>query len=366
MVKWAGYSLADNTWEPIDNLDCPEIIKRYHHRCYKRKRRTEFINSTAPKMKKAKLEVSIVPVDLSYQVKKVKRQLKDWQKKINELSGDGAPISVENNVDLEGPPKNFIFINDYKPGPGIFIPKDPIVGCECKNCFAAEDGCCTHNSGTAMAYTLKGKIKVKPGTPVYECNKLCKCSAKCKNRVVQKGRKAPLSIFKTSNGCGWGVKSLKDIKKNSFVMEYVGEVISNEEAERRGQEYDCNGRTYLFDLDYNESDCPYVVDAGKYGNIAHFVNHSCDPNLVVYGVWIDTLDVRLPRIALFACRDIKAEEELTFDYQMTGATGMSQAPSIESPSEIQHRNNLSEDSAVAKLEPIPCRCGAENCRGYLF
>ena len=44
----------------------------------------------------------------------------------------------------------------------------------------------------------------------------------------------------------------------------------------------------------------------------------CDPNLVVYGVWIDTLDPRLPRIALFACRDIAAGEELTFDYQMTG------------------------------------------------
>ncbi len=44
----------------------------------------------------------------------------------------------------------------------------------------------------------------------------------------------------------------------------------------------------------------------------------CDPNLVVYGVWVNTLDPRLPRIALFANRDIKAGEELTFDYQMTG------------------------------------------------
>jgi hypothetical protein len=41
----------------------------------------------------------------------------------------------------------------------------------------------------------------------------------------------------------------------------------------------------------------------------------------VYGVWINTLDPRLPRIALFADRDIEKGEELTFDYMMTGTQG---------------------------------------------
>lgn len=45
----------------------------------------------------------------------------------------------------------------------------------------------------------------------------------------------------------------------------------------------------------------------------------CDPNLSIYNVWIDNLDTRLPRIALFAIRDIDKGEELTFDYHMTGA-----------------------------------------------
>ena len=44
----------------------------------------------------------------------------------------------------------------------------------------------------------------------------------------------------------------------------------------------------------------------------------CDPNLAVYGVWINHLDPRLPRIALFAKKDIARGEELTFDYMMTG------------------------------------------------
>ena len=75
------------------------------------------------------------------------------------------------------------------------------------------------------------------GTPIFECNKRCKCGPKCSNRVVQKGRKVKLSIYRTSNGCGWGVKTLENIKEGAFVVEYVGEVITSEEAEQRGKKY---------------------------------------------------------------------------------------------------------------------------------
>lgn len=50
------------------------------------------------------------------------------------------------------------------------------------------------------------------------------------------------------------------------------QIITSEEAERRGQIYDRQGATYLFDLDYVED--IYTVDAAYYGNISHFVNHS--------------------------------------------------------------------------------------------
>jgi histone-lysine N-methyltransferase SUV39H len=43
----------------------------------------------------------------------------------------------------------------------------------------------------------------------------------------------------------------------------------------------------------------------------------------VYGVWINNLDPRLPRIALFASKDIEKGEELTFDYMMTGSYNVS-------------------------------------------
>lgn len=51
-------------------------------------------------------------------------------------------------------------------------------------------------------------------------------------------------------------------------------MIQNAEAEERGLKYDEDGITYLFDLDYFESENPLTVDATKYGNVSHFINHS--------------------------------------------------------------------------------------------
>lgn len=53
---------------------------------------------------------------------------------------------------------------------------------------------------------------------------------------------------------------------------FVLQIITSEEAERRGQIYDKQGSTYLFDLDYIED--VYTVDAAYHGNVSHFVNHS--------------------------------------------------------------------------------------------
>lgn len=271
--------------------------------------------------------------------------------------------------------------------------------------------CCPANCGTEFAFYRGKRLRVSRGVPIYECNKRCKCGPECPNRVVQQGRRFKVSVFRTSNGRGWGVKTLQNIKRGSFVVEYVGEVITNEEAERRGKRYDAEGRTYLFDLDYNDGDCPFTVDAGYYGNVSHFVNHSCDPNLEVFGVWINTLDPRLPRIALFAKRDIARGEELTFDYMMTVDSHQSafkdpssaevpspRAASKDGETESTAANKDSagaaaaadgvedkqekpaaskEDSNVSKSDRdengedekqyrIVCQCGADNCRKYLF
>ena len=123
---------------------------------------------------------------------------------------------------------------------------------------------------------------------------------------------------------------MADIKAGSYVTTYLGELIDHDEAERRGKKYDEVGMTYLFDLDYAGLDTCYTIDAARYGNISHFINHSCDPNLQVANVFINNIDIQFPYLCLFACRDIVKDEELTFDYQMSGATEGMEESTIES------------------------------------
>lgn len=345
LVKWKGWPDSTNTWEPLWNLRCPQLLQQfsddkntYLSQGRKRKAITSKDNNK-----------SLQPAVAEYIVQKARQRiaLQRWQDYLNRRKNHKGMIFVENTVDLEGPPSDFYYINEYRPAPGITLNSEATFGCSCTNCFFEK--CCPAEAGVVLAYNKNRQIKIQPGTPIYECNSRCRCGPDCPNRIVQKGTQYSLCIFRTSNGCGWGVKTLVKIKRMSFVMEYVGEVITSEEAERRGQLYDNKGITYLFDLDY-ESD-EFTVDAARYGNVSHFVNHSCDPNLQVFSVFIDNLDTRLPRIALFSTRTIKAGEELTFDYQMKGSGELS--------------SDSIDYSPARKRVRTQCKCGAETCRGYL-
>lgn len=299
------------------------------------------------------------------------QQLQMWANSLRQLSTDSGSIQVENNVDLTLPPEKFQFVNNCVPGEGVVIPSDPVIGCTCQECGG--DSCCAPAAGAKSAYSLQGRLVLKVGQPIYECNSRCVCPSTCHNRVLQNGRKVNLAIFRTSNGCGWGVKTLEPLKRGTFVSEYVGEVISSDEAERRGQHYDASGVTYLFDLDFNDSNNKYTVDAAYYGNVSHFINHSCEPNLVVYGVWVDCLDPDMPRLGLFASRDVRRGEQLTFDYQSPLGTSVTRR----SPTKVSEAP-MGEIEKVSKSPSIPsrkhveshghqvCRCGAKSCRRFLF
>ncbi|XP_075525833.1 histone-lysine N-methyltransferase SUV39H2-like isoform X4 [Dermacentor variabilis] len=246
---------------------------------------------------------------------------------------------------------------DFLPGPGVSFPDDPKMGCSCENCYTDRKGCCPAYNDVKFAYTASGTLSAPFGSPIFECNRLCRCDINCPNRVVQRGCKIPLTIFRTTNGRGWGVRTEQRINKGTFVMEYLGQVITDEEAEKRGKWYDDHGTTYLFDLDYHLQDdsmdqgTMYTVDAGTYGNIAHFVNHSCEPNMAVCMVWINNLDLRMPRLAFFTNRDICIHEELTVDYKMScGGT------------EATPDSKKSHPHTKIRIE---CKCGARNCRRFL-
>ncbi|RXN32387.1 histone-lysine N-methyltransferase EHMT1-like isoform X5 [Labeo rohita] len=118
--------------------------------------------------------------------------------------------------------------------------------------------------------------------------------------------KIRLQLFRTQM-MGWGVKTLQDIPQGTFVCEYVGEIISDAEADVREND------SYLFSLDSKVGDM-YCVDARFYGNISRFINHQCEPNLFPCRVFTSHQDLRFPHIAFFACKNINAGDELGFDY----------------------------------------------------
>ncbi|XP_072217023.1 histone-lysine N-methyltransferase SUV39H1-like isoform X2 [Excalfactoria chinensis] len=352
LVKWRGYPDSANTWEPRKNLRCRGLLKQLHQDL-----------ARAPGGPVRAGPRGLPPRVSSYLVQKAEQRqaLRRWEQQLNDTRSHRGRIVVENEVDLNGPPRDFVYINEYKVGPGVQL--SPVaVGCECNDCLAeAAGGCCPGASHNKFAYNEAGLVRIRAGLPIYECNSRCRCGSECPNRVVQKGIRYNLCIFRTGNGRGWGVRTMERIRKNSFVMEYIGEIITSEEAERRGQVYDRQGTTYLFDLDYVED--VYTVDAAHYGNISHFVNHSCDPNLQVYNVFIENLDERLPRIALFATRPIRAGEELTFDYNMHVDPVDAESTRMDSNFGLTGGALSSSPRSRGRIE---CKCGAAACRKYLF
>lgn len=164
-----------------------------------------------------------------------------------------------------------------------------------------------------------------------ECSpETCPCRESCQNTKIQRHMIAPgVEKFMTKQK-GWGVQTKLPIKKGTYILEYVGEVVTEREfKERMATLYTSDIHHYCLHLDGG-----LVIDGHRMGSDCRFVNHSCAPNCEMQKWSVNGLS----RMALFAMRDIHPSEELTYDYNF----------SLFNPAEGQ-----------------PCKCESEQCRGVI-
>ncbi|XP_055397692.1 histone-lysine N-methyltransferase EHMT1 isoform X7 [Bubalus kerabau] len=221
------------------------------------------------------------------------------------------PIPCVNGVDSEPCPSNYKYVSQNCVTSPMNIDRNitHLQYCVCIDDCSSSNCMCGQLSMRCW-YDKDGRLlpEFNMAEPplLFECNHACSCWRTCRNRVVQNGLRARLQLYRTQN-MGWGVRSLQDIPLGTFVCEYVGELISDSEADVREED------SYLFDLDNKDGEL-YCIDARFYGNVSRFINHHCEPNLVPVRVFMSHQDLRFPRIAFFSTRLIEAGEQLGFDY----------------------------------------------------
>ena len=119
----------------------------------------------------------------------------------------------------------------------------------------------------------------------------------------------PRIVSRRSRISGDGVFALQSITKNTRIIDYAGEMISHAESARREARQLPRGRIWCFTVSRRR-----VRDASVGGNLARFINHACRPNC--YSQVIGDI------IWIRAARNIRAGEELTYDYNTEGAAGI--------------------------------------------
>ena len=130
--------------------------------------------------------------------------------------------------------------------------------------------------------------------------------------------------IKKSNIDNKGLYAAKSIKAGRKIINYKGKIITVKETEKN-KKFDNDKAIYLFNLNNK-----YDLDGDFEYNTARLINHSCNPNCEVEGKGL--------KLWIFALRDIKKGEELSYDYGF----------------------GYDKD-----YKQFVCRCGAKNCVGYI-
>ncbi|XP_061462753.1 histone-lysine N-methyltransferase ASH1L isoform X2 [Rhineura floridana] len=204
----------------------------------------------------------------------------------------------------------------------VYVDVKPLSGYEATtcNCKKPEDG----NKNGCLDDCLNRMI-------FAECSpNTCPCGEQCCNQRIQRHEWVQcLERFRAEEK-GWGIRTKESLKSGQFIIEYLGEVVSEQEFRNRMiEQYHNHSDHYCLNLDSG-----MVIDSYRMGNEARFINHSCNPNCEmqkwsVNGVY---------RIGLYALKDMPAGTELTYDYNF-------------------HSFNVEKQQL--------CKCGFDKCRGII-
>ncbi|MBX3713839.1 MAG: SET domain-containing protein-lysine N-methyltransferase [Lysobacter sp.] len=146
-------------------------------------------------------------------------------------------------------------------------------------------------------------------------------------------------VARLSNIHGNGVFADEPIRKGERIVRYKGKLRTHDEVDRLYGELEENGHTFLFTLNDR-----YVIDANEDGNVARWLNHSCDPNCESVIEENDKGKPHKDKVFIEAIRNIKPGEELTYNYGIVLA-----------------------ERHTPKLKKIwECRCGSKNCTGTML
>ena len=121
-----------------------------------------------------------------------------------------------------------------------------------------------------------------------------------------------------------GLYASQNIEKGTKIIEYKGKIISVKKSEV-DPKFDNKKAIYLFNINNR-----YDLDGDFKFNIARLINHSCNPNCEVFGEGL--------KIWVYAMKDIKKGEELSYDYGF---------------------------SFDENFREFPCNCQSKNCVGFI-
>jgi hypothetical protein len=197
-----------------------------------------------------------------------------------------------------------------KLGRSIYTFKQPKVSLEDSPMCVCKERCgedCINRLSFTECFGPAPTLGMKFNKHNRESN--CTLGENCGNRALHQKVYPRFQQFHTVEK-GWGLRVLDSVKAGQLVIEYVGEVINEEEKERRLLDHAKNSpddkNMYIMELGKGE-----YIDARFKGSVSRFINHSCDPNCHLLKWRVKGVN----RIAITALTDIEPGTELSYDYQ---------------------------------------------------